>query len=169
MNNFTTLLFLSFALLVSCNRYISDANNGIYDNDTIVAMTCGCDSGSSVPFTDSILKERYFIIEDSIGLYVGELEEIEELYYTQNVSNEELVQLSIAGLELQEKLRNYIKKTICDNIENALGLYMLAVYGELFTVGELELLIRKIPASAVYRKENPFYDIIVGITTEKLI
>ena len=166
MGNTTTLLLLSFALLVSCGketeRYVTDV-----DNDANVIATYMCDS--SLPFADPILKERYLIIEDSIRLYVGELERIEELYYTQNVSNEELVQLSIAGLELQEGLRGYIRKTVYDNIKNTLGLYMLAAYNEFFTTEELEMLIRKIPTSATYRNENPFYDIIIGEVREKQI
>ena len=161
MGNTTTLLLLSFALLVSCgketDRYVTDV-----DNDANVIATYMCDS--SLPFADPILKERYLIIEDSIRLYVGELERIEELYYTQNVSSEELVQLSIAGLELQEELRSYIKSIINDNIENVLGIYMLAVYGELFTSNELHSLIKRIPPYPAYTSNNPFYEIIMQTT-----
>ena len=80
------------------------------------------------------------------------------------MSNEELVQLSIAGLELQEELRSYIKSIINDNIENVLGIYMLAVYGELFTSNELHSLIKRIPPYPAYKSNNPFYEIIMQTT-----
>ena len=91
------------------------------------------------------IKERYFTIEDSIGFYIGKLEDIEKLYYTQNVSNDELVQLSVAGLELQEELTAYLRSAIDENISNQLGIYLLAVYGVLFTTDELRSLIMHIP------------------------
>ena len=163
MGNTTTLLLLSFALLVSCDKtadtYVADADDGMSVYDEILsAMNAG---DSSVLFTDPVLKERYFTIEDSIGFYIEKLEDIENLYYTQNVSNDELVQLSVAGLELQEELTAYLRSAIDENISNQLGIYLLAVYGELFTTDELRSLIMHIPP---YTSNNPFYEMIMQTT-----
>ena len=169
MSNCFALLLLSFALFVSCDKtadtYVADADDGMSVYDEILSAMNADDS--SVLFTDPVLRERYFTIEDSIGFYVGKLEEIEKLYYTQNVSNDELVQLSVAGLELQEELRSYIKSIINDNIENVLGIYLLAVYNELYSTEELLSLVKHIHITTVHENDSPLYNIIVNIAEER--
>lgn len=157
-----TLLLLSFALLASCDKatdtYVADVKS-----DNFAAGTT-----TTIPLADKRLKERFLAIEDSVGFYVGELESIEERYYAENVSNDELVQLSVAGLELQEKLTIYLKNTIAGNINNPLGIYLLAVYGELFSSGELHSLIKRIPSYPAYTSNNPFYGIVMRMAEERI-
>ena len=74
------------------------------------------------------------------------------------------MRLSLEGLELQEKLTRYLRCSIDKNIENPLGIYMLAVYGELFTSNELHSLIQRIPPYPAYKSNNPFYEIIMQTT-----
>ena len=164
MSNCITLLFFSFALFVSCGKA-----GGTYAADAGTTIAATCVGDSSILFADPILKERYLAIEERIGFYVAELEKIEKLYYTENVSSDSLVRLSVTGFELQEELRDYIKSIISDNIGNSLGMYMLVVYEELFTTAELQSLIREIPISAIDGNNSYLYNMIMSIATERNI
>ena len=163
MSNCITLLLFSFALFVSCGKA-----GGTYAADAGTTITATCVGDSSILFADPILKERYLTIEERIGFYVAELEKIEKLYYTENMSSDSLVRLSVTGFELQEELRNYIKSVISDNIGNSLGMYMLVVYEELFTTAELQSLIREIPISVI-DNNSYLYNMIMSIATERYI
>ena len=158
MKNCALLLF-SFLLIVSCGKKDTQINN-----ETVITSQ-KYDSPES--FTSTALKERYFAIEDSIGSYVEKLEEIENRYYTGEFGNDELLQLSLSGLELQERLTRFLKNCIDENIYNPLGIYMLAVYSELFTADELHSLVQRIPPYPAYTTDNPFYEIIM-LTTERI-
>ena len=164
MSNCIILLFFSFALFVSCGKA-----GGTYAADAGTRIAATCVGDSSILFDDPILKERYLAIEESIGFYVAELEKIEKLYYTENMSSDSLVRLSVTGFELQEELRNYIKGVISDNIGNSLGMYMLVVYEELFTTAELQSLIREIPISVIDDNNSYLYNMIMSIATERYI
>ena len=117
--------------------------------------------------TGTPLNELYSIIEDSIGLYIAVLDKIENRYYAIDGKNDELVHLSVEGLLLQEKLVNYIKGAIENNIHNPLGLYLLAVYNELFSTAELTSLIERIP-TFVTNSNIPYY-IRIAEAAEKRI
>jgi hypothetical protein len=158
MSNRIALLLFSSALLASCGKAsVID----ISDTDSPTALYV---EDSTIQFTDPTLKERYVTIEDSIGFYVEKLDDIEQMYYTSDLGNEEFMQLSITGLGLQEKLTFFLKSSIEENIENPLGIYLLAVYGELFTADELHSLIQRIPPYPAYKSNNPFYEIIMQTT-----
>ena len=158
MSNRIALLLFSSALLSSCGKAsVID----ISDTDSPTALYV---EDSTIQFTDPTLKERYITIEDSIGFYVEKLDEIEQMYYTSDLGNEEFMQLSITGLGLQEKLTFFLKSSIEENIENPLGIYLLAVYGELFTTDELHSLILRIPSYPACITENPFYEMIMQTT-----
>ena len=156
MSNSPILLFF-FVLMVSCGK----AKDTRIDDETVVASR---EPDSQASSTSSTLKERYLSIEDSIAFYVAKLEEIENRFYTGTFNNEELMRLSLEGLELQEKLTRFLRYSIDKNIENPLGIYMLAVYGELFTSNELHSLIQRIPPYPAYKSNNPFYEIIMQTT-----
>ena len=106
-------------------------------------------------------------IDDSIRYYIGRLEEIEELYYSDTLSDDEFARLGAEGFNLQERLVSYLKKIIQENIKNLLGLYLLVVYNDFFTSEELSTLLSQIPPSSIDRENNPLYDIIIGITQER--
>lgn len=156
MSNSPILLFF-FVLMVSCGK----AKDTRIDDETVIASR---EPDSQASSTSATLKERYLSIEDSIAFYVAKLEEIENRFYTGTFNNEELMRLSLEGLELQEKLTRYLRCSIDRNIENPLGIYMLAVYGELFTSNELHSLIQRIPPYPAYKSNNPFYEIIMQTT-----
>ena len=156
MSNSPILLFF-FVLMVSCGK----AKDTRIDDETVIASREPDSQASSISAT---LKERYLSIEDSIAFYVAKLEEIENRFYTGTFNNEELMRLSLEGLELQEKLTRFLRYSIDKNIENPLGIYMLAVYGELFTSNELHSLIQRIPPYPAYKSNNPFYEIIMQTT-----
>lgn len=156
MSNSPILLFF-FLLIVSCGK----AKDTRIDDETLIASH---EAGPQASFASATLKERYLSIEDSIAFYVAKLEEIENRFYTGTFNNEELMRLSLEGLELQEKLTRFLRYSIDKNIENPLGIYMLAVYGELFTSNELHSLIQRIPPYPAYKSNNPFYEIIIQTT-----
>lgn len=156
MSNSPILLFF-FVLMVSCGK----AKDTRIDDETVITSR---ELDSQASSTSATLKERYLSIEDSIAFYVAKLEEIENRFYTGTFNNEELMRLSLEGLELQEKLTRYLRCSIDKNIENLLGIYMLAVYGELFTSNELHSLIQRIPPYPAYKSNNPFYEIIMQTT-----
>ena len=156
MSNSPILLFF-FVLMVSCGK----AKDTRIDDETVIASR---EPDSQASSTSATLKERYLSIEDSIAFYVAKLEEIENRFYTGTFNNEELMRLSLEGLELQEKLTRFLRYSIDKNIENPLGIYMLAVYGELFTSNELHSLIQRIPPYPAYKSNNPFYEIIMQTT-----
>ena len=156
MSNSPILLFF-FVLMVSCGK----AKDTRIDDETVIASR---ELDSQASSTSATLKERYLSIEDSIAFYVAKLEEIENRFYTGTINNEELMRLSLEGLELQEKLTRFLRYSIDKNIENPLGIYMLAVYGELFTSNELHSLIQRIPPYPAYKSNNPFYEIIMQTT-----
>ena len=156
MSNSPILLFF-FVLMVSCGK----AKDTRIDDETVIASR---ELDSQASSTSATLKERYLSIEDSIAFYVAKLEEIENRFYTGTFNNEELMRLSLEGLELQEKLTRFLRYSIDKNIENPLGIYMLAVYGELFTTDELRSLIQRIPPYPAYKSNNPFYEIIMQTT-----
>ena len=106
-------------------------------------------------------------IDDSIRYYIGRLETIEEQYYSDSLSEDEFTRLGAEGLNLQEHLVNYLRKTIQENIGNLLGLYMLVVYNDFFTSEELSELIAQIPSTSIDKKNNPLYDIIIGVAQER--
>ena len=106
-------------------------------------------------------------IDDSIRYYIGRLETIEEQYYSDSLSDDEFTRLGAEGLNLQEHLVNYLRKTIQENIGNLLGLYMLVVYNDFFTSEELSELIAQIPSTSIDKKNNPLYDIIIGVAQER--
>jgi hypothetical protein len=113
MSNRIALLLFSSALLASCGKAsVID----ISDTDSPTALYV---EDSTIQFTDPTLKERYVTIEDSIGFYVEKLDDIEQMYYTSDLGNEEFMQLSITGLGLQEKLTFFLKSSIEENIEKA--------------------------------------------------
>ena len=107
------------------------------------------------------------IIDDSIGYYIGRLETIEEQYYSDSLSDDEFTRLGAEGFNLQEHLIDYLRKTVQENIGNLLGLYMLVVYNDFFTPEELSRLIAQIPPTFIDKKNNPLYDIIIGIAQER--
>lgn len=107
------------------------------------------------------------IIEDSVRYYISRLEIIEEQYYSDSLSEDEFTRLGAEGLNLQEHLVNYLRKTVQENIGNLLGLYMLVVYNDFFTSEELAELIAQIPPSSIDKTNNPLYDIIIGIAQER--
>ena len=156
MSNSPILLFF-FVLMVSCGK----AKDTRIDDETVIASR---EPDSQASSTSATLKERYLSIEDSIAFYVAKLEEIENRFYTGTFNNEELMPLSLEGLELQEKLTRFLRCSIVENIENLLGIYMLAVYGELFTTDELRSLIKRIPPYPAYKSNNPFYEMIMQTT-----
>ena len=158
MSNRIALLLFSSALLSSCGKA------SVIDNSDTDSPTALYVEDSTIQFTDPTLKERYITIEDSIGFYVEKLDDIEQMYYTSDLGNEEFMQLSITGLGLQEKLTFFLKSSIEENIENPLGIYLLAVYGELFTTDELRSLILRIPSYPACTRENPFYEMIMQTT-----
>ena len=163
MNNRFALLLFSSALLVSCGKatdtYTTDVDCSFFADS----------AATIINFADPILKERYLAIEERIGFYVAELEKIEKLYYTENMSSDSLVRLSVTGFELQEELRNYIKSVISDNIGNSLGMYMLVVYEELFITAELQSLIKEISISVIDDNNSYLYNMIMSIATERYI
>ena len=106
-------------------------------------------------------------IDDSIRHYISRLEEIEEFYYSDTISDSEFAQLGVEGFNLQENLVGYLRKTIQGNITNLLGLYMLVVYNDFFTSEELNELIAHIPSSSIDKSNNPLYDIIIGVAQER--
>ena len=160
MSNSPILLFF-FVLIVSCGK----AKDTRIDNETLIASH---KPGPQASFTSATLKERYLSIEDSIAFYVAKLEDIENRFYTETFNDEELIQLSLEGLELQEKLTVFLKSSIDKNIETPLGIYMLAVYGELFTPDELRSLIQRIPPYPAYTTDNPFYEMIIRMAEERI-
>ncbi|MBQ5895126.1 MAG: DUF4369 domain-containing protein [Bacteroidaceae bacterium] len=107
------------------------------------------------------------IIDDSIKYYIAKLGIIEEQYYSYSLSDDEFARLGAEGFNLQERLVEYLRMTIQENAGNLLGLYMLVVYNDFFTPEELDRLIAQIPPSSIDRKNNPLYDIIVGIAQER--
>ena len=108
-------------------------------------------------------------IDDSIEYYISRLQTIEEQYYSDSLSDDDFTRLGAEGFNLQENLINYLRKTVQENIGNLLGLYMLVVYNDFFTTDELSGLIAQIPPSSIDKKNNPLYDIIIGIAQERNI
>ena len=106
-------------------------------------------------------------IDDSIRSYIGRLENIEEQYYSDTLSDDELERLGTVGFNLQEGLVGYLRGVIKENIGNLLGLYMLVVYNDFYTPKELSELIAQIPPSSIDPGNNPLYDIIIGIAQER--
>ena len=106
-------------------------------------------------------------IDDSIRHYISRLETIEEQYYSDSLSDEEFARLGAEGFNLQERLVDYLRKTVQENIGNLLGLYMLVVYNDFFTSEELSELIAQIPSTSIDKKNNPLYDIIIGVAQER--
>ena len=117
--------------------------------------------------TGTPLNERYSIIEDSIGYYVTELEKIETQYYSIDGNNDELVRISVKGLQLQEKLVNYLHTAVKENVHNAIGLYLLVVYNQLFTAGELCYLMKQVPSSVIVGSNTSFYTTLTSILEER--
>ena len=155
------LLLSFFLLIVSCGK----AKDTRIEDETVIISQ---EPDSPASFTSTTLKERYLNIEDSIAFYVARLKNIENRFYTGDFNNEELMPLSLEGLELQEKLTRFLRCSIVENIENLLGIYMLAVYGELFTAYELHSLIKRIPPNPVYTSNNPFYEMIMQTLQERI-
>lgn len=96
-------------------------------------------------------------IEDTTKSYISQLEEIEELYYSKELNEKELIRLGVCGLELQEKYINYLRSVIEKNIRNPLGLYLLSVYNSLFSAEEFCSLFERIPHDIVNGGNRPFY------------
>ena len=96
-------------------------------------------------------------IEDTTKSYISQLEEIEELYYSKELDEKELIRLGVCGLELQEKYINYLRGVIEENIRTPLGLYLLAVYNPFFSAEEFCSLFERIPHDMVNGGNKPFY------------
>jgi hypothetical protein len=106
-------------------------------------------------------------VDDSVKKYIDRLEVLEEQFYSAMLNDDELAMLGAEGFNLQEELVYYLRKIIEENIGNLFGLYMLVVYNDFFTSEELDELIARIPPSSINRKNNPLYDIIIGVAQER--
>ena len=157
MNNAALLIF-TLVLFASCYK----------ETETHITNVNAMFLVDDITETDAVLKERYLIIEDSIDSYVEKLEDIEERYYTYDMSHDELLRFSLEGLVLQEKLTDFLRNTISENLGNPLGLYLLAVYGELFSIDELQALIERIPPYPDNLRRSPFYEKVIRAMQERI-
>ena len=117
---------------------------------------------SSCKATGTPLNEMYTIILDSIAYYIDCLEGIEDLYYSGVMDCELLAQLGAMGIGMQEKLVDFLRMRIKENIGNPLGLYLLVVYNRFFSTEELWLLFSQ---SSV--KSRQFYDMMHDVVDER--
>lgn len=124
----------------SCIGYIYSKREG-FDNRAMFFVEKGrieilidsvCSRAIGTPLND--LKNA---AEDTVKGYIAQFEDIEKACYSIRSGGDTLVQLGAKGLELQERLLNYLYRTTEENVENPFGLYMLIAYNEFFTTTEL--------------------------------
>ena len=113
------------------------------------------------------LNELHNAVEDSIALYIAELENIEKQYYDGDKSDAELMPLAVKGIALQEALVSYLRRTIEENIVNPFGLYMLVVYNAIFSDAELHSLMKRVSPTCARSSGNPFYNMLVTIAENR--
>ena len=124
----------------SCIGYIYSKREG-FDNRAMFFVEKGCteilvDSAYSLA-RGTPLNDMKNATEDTVKGYIAQLEDVEKACYSTRSGGDTLVQLGAKGLELQERLLNYLYRTTEENVENPFGLYMLIAYNEFFTTTEL--------------------------------
>ncbi|MBE6298392.1 MAG: DUF4369 domain-containing protein [Bacteroidales bacterium] len=113
--------------------------------------------------------ERNRICEDTLAHYLQVLSAIENRFYTDSLSVEEMTTLGIKGYETQKALVEYIHKSVEDNCDNLFGLFMLVVYNDFFEPQEFSRLLKMVPADLINRSNNSLYDIAVEIELQNNI
>ena len=113
--------------------------------------------------------ERNRICEDTLAHYLQVLSAIENRFYTDSLSVEEMTTHGIKGYETQKALVGYIHKSVEDNSDNLFGLFMLVVYNDFFEPQEFSRLLKMVPADLINRSNNSLYDIAVEIELQNNI
>lgn len=122
---------------------------------------------SGYRITGTPLNDLHNSIKDTIISYLDRLEELEQLYYSKELSEEQLAHLSTHGLCMQERLVGYLRNVARENIHTPLGLYLLVVYNTLFTTQELCELEKLVPPSIIKGCNIPFYTALTDIIEER--
>lgn len=107
--------------------------------------------------------ERNRICEDTLAHYLQVLSAIENRFYSDSLSAEEMTTLGIKGYEAQKTLVEYIHNCVEENSDNLFGLFMLVVYNDFFEPQEFSRLLKMVPADLINRSNNSLYDIAVEI------
>lgn len=107
--------------------------------------------------------ERNRICEDTLAHYLQVLSAIENRFYTDSLSAEEMTTLVIKGYETQKSLVEHIHKSVEENVYNLFGLFMLVVYNDFFEPQEFSRLLKMVPVNSINRSNNSLYDIAVEI------
>ena len=113
--------------------------------------------------------ERNRICEDTLAHYLQVLSDIENRFYTDSLSAEEMTTLGIKGYETQKALVEHIHKNVENNCDNIFGLFMLVVYNDFFEPQEFSRLLKMVPANLINRSNNSLYDIAVEIELQNNI
>ena len=105
--------------------------------------------------------------EDSLAHYLQALSAIENRFYTDSLSAEEMTTLGIKGYETQKALVEHIHKNVENNCDNIFGLFMLVVYNDFFAPEEFSRLIKEVPREFANNNNRFLYDIAVEIAEKK--
>lgn len=111
--------------------------------------------------------ERNRICENTLAHYLQVLSDIENRFYTDSLSAEEMTTLGIKGYETQKALVEHIHNCVEENSDNLFGLFMLVVYNDFFAPEEFSRLIKEVPREFANNNNRFLYDIAVEIAEKK--
>lgn len=103
-------------------------------------------------------------IEDSLESYVMKMLNYQDILYRDSTLTEaEKADLDSKNYDAQRAAMAYVQKAVRDNIDNMVGLFLLAQYSDLFDDNELVQLLASIPDENKDPDNNPLYDILLEI------
>lgn len=103
-------------------------------------------------------------VEDSLESYVMKMLSLQDvLYRDSTMSEENYAEISNKNNLIQRQAMEYIQGVIRENIDNMVGLFLLAQYNDLFDDNELATLLAAVPEECQDSDNNPLYDILLEV------
>ena len=107
-------------------------------------------------------------IEDSLEGFVMEMLSYQDVLYRDSTISEELqAEINDKNNLVQREAMTYIQNVIRENINNMVGLFLLAQYSDLFDDSELASLLAAVPEECKDSDNNPLYGILTEIKNQR--
>ena len=107
-------------------------------------------------------------IEDSLESFVMEMLSYQDILYRDStMSAEKQAELNNKNYLVQREAMSYIQSVIRENIDNMVGLFLLAQYSDIFDNNELATLLESIPDECKDSDNNPLYEILLEIQRQR--